>query len=490
MDNQSLLINSFFKLSNKLLNSVSSFHLFRLFQSSSLILSLKKLPWKLILIFLFVLALPIGPTESDLQLTTVTTPRLDSASVLNNRQFGINISLSIILFLPLIMILIYQYYKRKSTFLAVRLEILLFLFLALAELSTIFSFNIQASLVWLLKLIYGLMVYLVFSRLTLAQKDLRGIIYALVGTIVFEAIITAMQFVKGGLIGIPIENAETILSIRSLIYINDNPYFRTIGTFSHPNLLSAYIGILLPVSIVMIFHQNITLRLISIMGSIAGVMIIIATLSRWGAAIAIFSILITFVLIIRINRPHKVFWEGAVRKFIIWLFILMTLTLFNPFIINRFVNFSLDDESLNVRIELIRQAQYTIQYAPLLGIGGGNFPIFFTTYDFTDDLLSQRFPASVHNTYLLVTSELGFFGLLLLLAIIAEIMRNFMKGIRSLRGEHKLLAIGLFVCFLTFVTRGVWEPRLFTDRVGLLFFFLVGLLINILSQHRKTSSYQ
>lgn len=477
---ESRIVNFLLNFANQLLTFISS-----MLKKSTLVHVFPKLPWKSIIIFLFIISLSIVPS-STIQLSALPNP---SKIDLSQRQFGIPFfSLSNILLLSLILMFVRQYYLRTK-FKIRQFEIFLLFFLIISEFSIVAGINLNASLVWLLKLIYGLTIYLVFSRLFLNTKQLMLIWYTFLATIFLEGIIIMGQFLKGGFIGLPIEGIERAMQYGSFYSLQGTSHFRVTGTFSHPNLLTLYLALLLPITIAFRFSKNNYLKIMAFIAITICIASTIFTLSRWGFLTILFAFIFNFILLVKLTKfPFKDILKTL--KLDICVFLVLGIALLSTQIgTERFFRLSFEDKNLFIRLELISQARYMIQQNPLLGVGGGNFLTYFINFDFTDSLVSQRFLAPVHNFYLLLMTEIGIPSFFFLMLAIAYLAMFFLKTLKNLPIERQFITIGLFTSFVTFFFSGLWGLRSFEDRAGFLCFLLLGVLVNILSQ-RKTYVYQ
>lgn len=471
------LLNQIFKL------------ILNIFSTSSIVKIVSVLPWKSILIFLFILSLTIAP-ESQLQLSTLNSANFDT-SPLNQRQFGIVIfSLSNIILLFLIAIFIHEYHRRRTNSILHTFEIVLLIFLILAQISVITSVNTNASFVWFLKLMFCVTIYFIFSRITLTKKQLHLIIYVFAITILLEGLLAGMQFIRGDLIGLHvIESLGKIDVPRISTFINGNRYLRVVGTFSHPNLLSAYIGILLPLNMLLLFNKNRSIKILGFLTIIVAMTTLFLTLSRWEIIVGIFALILTFFLykkllglsvkqIVNKMKENKIF----LRIIGLSIAIIVVLLFTNPFIARRFFQFSLDDQSLVTRLDLLSQALYAIHIHPF-GIGGGVFPIYLANNDATGTFVSQRFLAPVHNFYLLMTAETGILDISVFFFFVFMLTKFFVTSLPKLTIDNKLIAAGLFASLIIFLFDGLWEPRSFSNRVGFVLFLQLGLLVNIIRSY-------
>lgn len=454
------------------------------FKRSYLYQLTRDLPWSGIIIFLFVISLSLAP-ESQVQLSSISSARIN----LSQRQYGVVLfSLSNILLIPLLIILVNQFRTHKLNL--QREGILLIFFIISLELSSLNSINIQASLISLIKVFYWFIIYFIFSNLLLDKRLMKIIIYALLFTIFLEGFLAILQFLKGGLIGIPLESAgrynATFENMLSPAYLQSQ--FRAIGTLAQPNTLSSYLGLLFPISLVFMYLEDRRLRIFAAFATIICLIASVLAFSRWGLITNIFAFFLTFGFLARFI-PHlktKVF--GVLKTFTLPLLAIMGLLVVGPFFVRRFLNFPVADQSLSIRIGLIEQAIAMIKEFPA-GVGPGGFLDFFTNYDYTSSSLSKIFLAPVHNFYLLIIAEGGIITLSSLLIFQASIIITFIQKVKTLSEENRVIVFGLFVSFITFFFNGLWTMRSFEDRVGFLFALILGLLVNIIYRKSQTLTH-
>lgn len=442
--------------------------------------SIASLPWKSIIIFFFIISLTIAPSE-NLQLSAFSSADIPEGSILNQRQFGIPLfSPAIILLFLLFSIFIKEQLKTKTKVKLLNFEILLLLFLIIAQVSAIFSFNISASVIWFLKFLFGITIYTVFSRLQLNKKKVQIILYALFTVIFLNAIVASLQFIGGGLVGIPFENIRTILSPQYISSFRGSEYFRVTGLLSHPQNLSNYLGLILPIVLALSFLKSRKIKIAAYVAVAGCIGISFISLSRLGLIRNLFSLILVFT-IMKFLRLHLRL-KKSIKIYIILAIIVMAGVFTNQTVSARFLQFSSQDASLKARLELISQSLETVKQNPLLGIGPGTFPIYLMNYDYTQTQIADRFPAPVHSFYLLLASEIGIPALLITILAFTFIIKFFFEKIRFLKEENKIIAIGLFASVITFFFGGLFDPYSFGSRLGFLFLFTLGLFVNILSR--------
>ncbi len=435
-----------------------------------------------ILIFLFILFSPIAPV-SGIEITEFGSSNFNTG-VISQRNFSIGILYpSNLLLLMLFISILITLAKHKKKLKIYSHEMLLAGFLIVSQLSVLWSINLSSSFVWFLKLILDLMVYFVFSRVKLEKESFKLILLAFFLNTMYEVLLSFLQFINGGLIGIPILESISRIDIERIYYYAfGSSVFRVVGTLSHPNMLSGYLTLLIPFLFAFIVMKPYKLNLIYpiIIPLVAAT--ILMSFSRWGIITFLFSITISTVLFRRIN--NKLFARiGKELKFAFF-FSIVTVLLFalNPFIFNRFFYFESNDASLATRVNLLNQASFVLQQNPL-GIGGGASAAYLANFDVTSSQISNRYLPTVHEFYFLMATEVGIIGLILFLFFIISIIRGFYHNFKTLNFEQKIIGLAIVTSILVFLINGLWEPRPLGDRIGLFLFLIMGLLVNI--PHQK-----
>lgn len=480
---ESQIITYFLSLSNRFFdfllpafNKGDSF----LFSSSA------KLPWQSLIIFLFIISLSIS-SGSQIQLTAFPTSYCGAECAANERQFGIPIfSLANILLLFLLTSFVRQQQALRGNFKLRNFELLLIVLLITAEISILTSsINIQASLVWSLKFLFGFGIYIVFSRLKLDKKLLQTILLAFLTIAIVNVSLAFLQAIRGTLIGLPFENIKATVITERFLSFGETGYFRVTGILSHPGRLSGYLAMLLPLSFVLTLHRNKIIKIIAFIATIGGPAVSILALSRWGLLVNLISFALSFLFIMKFSSQSLyATLKGAKLYFVV--FLLLAIPIFtNGVMADRFLRFSpQEDSSFRGRMALISEAFFVIQENPLLGVGGGNFTLYLVNYDVTELNISERFPAPVHNFYLLTASEIGLGGLIIFLLVLASVISLFRKRIRYLPKNHRVIATAVAIACFIFFFHGLWSINSFENRTGFFFWLLLGLLVNILSLRR------
>jgi O-antigen ligase len=135
-----------------------------------------------------------------------------------------------------------------------------------------------------------------------------------------------------------------------------------------------------------------------------------------------------------------------------------------------------NEGNLGVRFELNRIALSMVAAHPLAGVGLSNFIPVMDRYDPTD--VMRRFPATVHNLYLLEAAEAGIPGALLFVAMFGAVVTIGLRRLHSIADEgSKWVAAAILAGLIGFLVTQLadfshrLEPlrSLLWTNVGLLF---------------------
>ncbi|MFC1647130.1 O-antigen ligase family protein [Patescibacteria group bacterium] len=208
---------------------------------------------------------------------------------------------------------------------------------------------------------------------------------------------------------------------------------RSYATFSHPNALGGFIATLLP--IVFFLQKKYISRKLILKAKILKAIIfyflilliyisLVFTFSR--SAIFIGFMYSLWLVLKNINISKK-------YQYIITILV-------SVIIFSQFTKISLNEESVVARVALNKSSVSIFSENPLLGVGNGNFLVALPKFIFSREI---NFLQPVHNVYLLLLSELGVFGVLVIGYFVYKIILNKRK-ITSLKSVY-LLSLGMWL---------------------------------------------
>jgi len=248
-----------------------------------------------------------------------------------------------------------------------------------------------------------------------------------------------------------------------LAEVSGRVYFRAVGLFPDPHMMSFYLGMALPFCLALFFLQKKHKKLL---GGLCLLILaaIFFTFSR-GGYLGVLASLFFFLVTARnlITKKDKKFLA------VMLLLLAVLIVSFSP-IMGRWGSiFSLEDGSNLGRLEIWRQSFLTIKENPILGLGIGN-------YSFGIDF-SQNYRNSMtsHNLYLDLWVELGIFGLLAWLSLFFISLRVAWGG----RRQNSLLALGGGGALVYFLVHSFFETAIFNPTVLAFLLIYLGLLSRI-----------
>ncbi len=226
---------------------------------------------------------------------------------------------------------------------------------------------------------------------------------------------------------------------------------RAYGTFPHPNIFGGFlaVGLVVLAWLVRFIHSRRTL-IFSMVTAVVVSATLIITFSRsaWFGIVIGFLVLMSLMLLRRRLVPSRalpVILLGLVT-------VISTLGIFYHQVFARF--------AMDGKVEQISVVERTSQYRlfdevffvnPLFGVGPGAYPFVLSQIDPGGQVWAYQ---PIHNTFLLVLSELGIVGMLALLYLLLRVDQVSSKAAKTAGGMFGLclgavlIVIGLFDHYL------------------------------------------
>jgi O-antigen ligase len=247
-----------------------------------------------------------------------------------------------------------------------------------------------------------------------------------------------------------------------LVNLNGQTVMRAFSLFSDPHMLSFYLGLILP--LVVILFLKIPKKFLLLTFYFLLFTVLLLTFTR-GAYI---SIIITFLSL------AGLIWQYLKAKKIALLLCLSLLIFIipvTPFADRFYSSFNLIDGSNIGRLEMWQQAGQTGQQYFWQGVGLGNYSLF------VDANLGYRNPITAHNFYLDLFSELGIFALIIwLILILGTIGQLFLKLKKSnLSSKQQYILIGLIGSLIYFLSHSFFETAVYNPIILALLMVILGL---------------
>lgn len=265
-------------------------------------------------------------------------------------------------------------------------------------------------------LIQALLVLVYAAHAVRSKRDLLFALVMLYGGVLFQVAISGLLYFQGS----PVDFA--VISTREV-------GGRIAGTIGHPNSLGAYLSLVLPVALAMVFARlGWWFRAVAGGAFVAGTVLLVLSRSR-GAYIGFTVALAVLGLILYANRlvaPRKLA-RGA-------LLVVLPLALQAGVIGSRLSAFG--NEAAQARLPLIDIAWRMITDNLLFGVGSNNFAAALDPYVTIE--YSKAWISTVHNHYLLVWAETGVFALA---ALAWFLVTSVARGVRIVRRRDPILSL-------------------------------------------------
>lgn len=359
----------------------------------------------------------------------------------------------------------------------------LFLFVALAGFSLIGAENI----IWgLRKLVFFLSIFLLYF-LVIALVDnwlkIKKIIFVLTSGAGLIALIGLGQFIAPFIFGLervygfwawyvlPVFSGfnlgAMILAFPSwLVNVDGQTIMRAFSLFSDPHMLSFYLGLVLPLVVVLLGASKKHLPTLYILYFLLFIVLLL-TFTRG----AYFAIIITFLVL------AGLFWRYLKAKKIALLLCLSLLIFIIPTtpIADRFYSsFDMSDGSNVGRLEMWQQAGQAGLERLWQGVGLGNYSLL------VDTNFGYRNPITAHNLYLDIFSEIGIFALIVWLVLILGTIGQLFWQIRitprsELDKGQTIIRIGLIGSLVYFSVHSFFETAIYHPPILALLMIILGL---------------
>lgn len=327
-------------------------------------------------------------------------------------------------------------------------------------------------------------IFLFIANYVQDNNRFQFVVILLIAGLFSESMIAILQRLTGTTLNLKIFGSAGSAAMQQIGF---DSVFRVGGTLGGPNALAWYLDFLLPVGFALLFFRmRSLLRIMLISVLVAGSASLIITLSRGGwMGFLISLILIGMFQIRRLHLIKRVYLVLLLLLFMISSSIVLLKTE-NP-IQTRFKDD--DQESVYVRLPLMKVAAYMIKAHPFIGSGINNYTLVHHQYDHTPEQVTVHFPYPVHNVFLQLAAEIGLPGLLLFLWFIFYVYYRLLVTIP--RAER--LDQNIFIGIIGALTAGLMQGMVENSTIGryhlLPFWFLCGMAIGRTTLYKHASRF-
>jgi len=331
-----------------------------------------------------------------------------------------------------------------------------------------------------------LLLFVVFINEVVRVRQFKHVFAALMVGVALQCFVALAQYLFDINLGAQIlgEALPTEAEFTSrATYLEDEFTYRVGALFGHPNLLSIYLAMMLPIGIAMMFTgmDYVLKGLVGVL-MLVGVGVLIITLSRSGwisFAIAFIALLFLSFLHPRVRTRFLLARVGLVS-----LIAVVSLAL-SGLIIKRIVQS--DSGAVEFRIEWMKLAWRMIEDKPIFGIGLNSFVFRMAPYSdygtvegLTDKFGPEQYLPVVHNIYLLVWSEQGTIGFLFFLGLNGYLYLTAWRNAKHFYDEALyMINLGCLAGLMALSTDGMVSFFIRIDACGRVFVLVAGLIVAI-----------
>ncbi len=207
---------------------------------------------------------------------------------------------------------------------------------------------------------------------------------------------------------------------------------------------------------------------------IAGVLLVQHPQMRWLSFLALMvgipALVLTFArsAVIALGVVAVIFaWQNRHHRFFAFTLCLIALALAAalPFVPPLFWERMATLVNIGLDRTLLRRISYNIiglhlwGQHPVLGIGPGNFPFYYSSAEFRWFPGREPLPRQLHNTYLEVATETGILGIAAFLAVMISALRRAVQAAAAQCGAVSSMARALAYAFGAFLVASIFMPN-------------------------------
>jgi O-antigen ligase len=340
------------------------------------------------------------------------------------------------------------------------------------------------------RMIKCLILFLIIINELVRVKQFEHVFLALMLGVFAQAVLGICQYVFDLDLGMQLLGETTKARVQftsEATFIGGEPVYRVGGLLGHPNFLAAFMALLLPIGISIVFTRiKVGHRIFCYISLILGIIVLVLTLSRAGwAAFVVGLIFLNLLFILHPRMKSRYLLSRIVLIGIIFFFIIA----FSGKIIQRL--YYSDPGALNFRYELIEVAWKMIKEKPIRGFGLNTFVYKMPKYTKyggpigVTERFGEEWPV-VHNSYLIYWVEQGTIGLILFLGLHICIMKIGFNNMRFCKDNFlSAMNIGCMSGILAIMVDGMASFFVRSPPTGRVFWIVAAIIIAINYRNRS-----
>jgi O-antigen ligase len=330
---------------------------------------------------------------------------------------------------------------------------------------------------------YQVVKFLEFSFLTFYISStvkrvgqVRQIFFLLGIGVIVESGIAIFQFVKQGALGGPFYflGERWFTGITPGIAnasLNGELVLRSYGTFPHPNVLAGFLLIVMTFLLFSIpWRKKPAEKFVWVLALFFGSSALLLTMSRLAVILWVALLTIVFLKQKGYRVVRSILAAGVILS-------LVLLTTFGA----RFLQTTLAEEAVTLRIDLIRSSMALFFREPFMGIGLGNFLPLLATLPLSPASVFNLQP--VHNIFILILVETGIIGFGLCVWFLVRLYRRLFLLVKTSSEVRFAYRIFLVLLTLLLILGSVDHYFLTLQQGQLLLALIIGLGLTRLTEN-------
>lgn len=325
------------------------------------------------------------------------------------------------------------------------------------------------------------LLFLVIVNECVREKHFHHVVMALVAGVALNVGIAFLQYMLRrdlGLQALGEPSPEATLGANYGVYLSAGSAYRVGALMGHPNLFAAYLALLLPIFISLLYTSySLANKLLLAAITVAGAGALILTLSRAGWAA--FALAMLCLMVALFAHPALRPRYTALKGFMVGGMAVGLIVAAGP-IIKRIT--SSDAGATDFRSEWVGIAWNMVMDKPVIGFGLNTFAYHIVGY--TQDSVStlidkfgEVWPV-VHNIYMLTWSEQGTLGILLFLGMHLNVIWIAIQNARRIVSDKVfMISIGATCGVLAVMLDGFASFFIRVPASGRVFWIVIGLVV-------------
>lgn len=384
--------------------------------------------------------------------------------------------LTFLLSVPAILLFIITKFRAKDNDSATSvrksgIELSFLIFIAVCFVSLFFTVYFHATLTEFFKVFVYFSIFYIVLNILNTEKELKVIIYAILGLSVVLSVLGLI-----GYVGFKLNLKSSLFAFASRYGFTQSD--RIASTLQYSNTFAAFL--LIPIFISFsgfIGETKIIRKVVYAILSLLFLLTFILTQSR-GTLVAFAVAVIIYLILLKGKERKTSILTFSILLVGIIAVVLLRKDVFLPVIQNLFSRIKVLlsffrgkwEDSLGVRVYMLKDSLRILKDYPVLGTGNGTYQYVYAKY--RTIYFFSKFP---HSIFFQVLDELGILGGA---AFIYMIFSLFKKGFRVIKENYSPVLVGIYTGLLGMFLHALVDFDWSLMFMPLLFFFLFALLIS------------